>query len=436
MSAARCCRTMQPSSTTSPLTDVGTGGPGADNPTLGEGTCRYLLDHQHRRDPYDMLRELRETEPVHRSDAGTWIISDHQLVLDAIRDDRLSRGAAGYETAETLFEAGPAVDLFRGRLVNSDGPTHARRRKLVNRSFTPLAVERWRPFIEETVDSLIDAIEPMGTADLIPTFCYPVPERVICEMLGVPYADHELIEEWTQVLNNRSITGVDDEQQRRRAARALIAFGDYVSGIVEERRQEPDDGLVSQLIAASAEGSSLDQTELVAMIVEMIGGGHDTTANTIANGVATLLDRPKQHRQLVDHPELIENAVEEILRYRSPVQMSLNRLATEDVEYGGVIIPAGSIVVLALAGANRDPAFLSEPEEFDVTRDGADNRHLSFGFGAHHCLGASLARTEVRVALSRLFTRLPDLRLTCDPGELPYRQSALITAPAELPVSW
>jgi cytochrome P450 len=255
-------------------------------------------------------------------------------------------------------------------------------------------------------------------------------------MLGVPGDDHELFEGWTQVLNNRSVTGVDDETQRRRAAKALIEFGAYVRSIIEERRDSQSDDLVSQLIATEAQGEQMDETELVAMIIEMIGGGHDTTANTITNGVLTLLTNPDQFEQLAAEPELIPRAVEEVLRYRSPVQLSLSRLATEDVTYGGVTIPAGSIVLLALAGANRDPALIEDPDRFDVTRDASDNHHLSFGFGAHHCLGASLARAEVEIALTGLIARLPGLRLAADPDLLPYRNQALITAPAKLPVSW
>ena len=403
---------------------------------LSERSCRYLLDYRHRRNPYGFLRELRNAEPVHQSSAGAWIISDHALAMDALRDERFSRGAAGYQTAATTFDAGPAVDLFRGRLVNSDGDTHMRRRKLVSRSFTPRAVAKWRPIIQETVDELIDAMEPRGSADLVPAFCYPVPERVICSMLGVPHDDHERFEAWTQVLNNRAIAGVDNEEQRRRAAQALIEFGDYVRDIIERRRNDPAEDLVSQLIATEAEGDRMDETELVAMIVEMIGGGHDTTANTIANGVLTLLTHPDQFERVAADPDLIPGAVEEVLRYRSPVQLSLSRLTTEDVTYAGVTIPAGSIVLLSLAGANRDPALIEEPERFDVTRDPAHNRHLSFGFGAHHCLGASLARAEVQSALTTLISRLPSLQLAAVPDELPYRNLALITAPIKLPVSW
>ena len=414
---------------------------GGDRPcdeqaSLTERSSGYLLDHGCRREPHGLLRELREAEPVHRSGTGAWIVSGYDLVMEALRDDRLSRGEAGYETAATLFEPGPAVELFRGRLVNSEGETHTRRRKLVNRSFTPRAVDKWRPLIEQIVDELIDAMEPLGSADLVPAFCYPVPERAICGLLGVPHEDHELFEGWTHVLNNRAIVGVDGGEQRRRGARALIEFGHYVRSLVERRRDDPADDLVSRLIEIEAAGDRMDETELVAMIVEMIGGGHDTTANTIANGILDLLSEPERYRQLVEDPGLVPDTVEEILRYRSPVQMSLSRLAVEDVEYAGVTIPAGSIVILTLAGANRDPSAFAEPDEFDLSRPAAQNRHLSFGFGAHFCLGASLARAEVEIALTALAGRLPGLRLAAAPADLPYRESALITAPAELPVSW
>ena len=407
-----------------------------DPASLTQRTGGYLTDPRCRRDPHGLLRELREAEPVHLSATGAWIISGYDLVMEAIRDDRLSRGAAGYETAATLFEPGPAVELFRGRLVNSDGETHTRRRKLVNRSFTPRAVDRWRPLIQQTVDELIDAMEPRGSADLVPAFCYPVPERVICGLLGVPPEDHELFEGWTQVLNNRAIVGVDGAEQQRRGARALIEFGDYVRSLIERRRDDPADDLVSRLIEAEASGDQMDATELVAMIVEMIGGGHDTTANTIANGVLDLLAEPERYRRLVQDPSLILDATEEILRFRSPVQVSLSRLAVADVTYAGVTIPAGSLVILTLAGSNRDPCAFARPDDFDLSRPAAENRHLSFGFGTHFCLGASLARVEVQIALRTLTSRLPGLRLDAAPSELPYRDSALITAPAELPVSW
>lgn len=436
MSAARSSTTTRQSSITSILIEVVNRVPTEEQPSLSERSGGYLLDPRCRRDPHEFLRELSTSEPVHCSATGAWIISGYDMVMDALRDDRLNRGAAGYETADTLFDPGPAVDLFRGRLVNSDGETHARRRKLVNRSFTPRAITKWLPMIQETVDELIDVMEPAHAADLVRAFCYPVPERVICELLGVPHEDHEQFEEWTQVLNNRAIIGADSEKQQKEGARALIEFGEYVRSLVKRRQGHPTDDLVSQLIATEAAGEGMDEIELVAMIVEMIGGGHDTTANTIANGLLDLLSDRDRFEELSSDPELVPNAVEEILRYRSPVQVSLSRLATEDVTYGGVTIPKGSIVILTLAGANRDPEVFPDGQRFDITRDAHENPHLSFGFGTHYCLGASLARAEIQIALSTLIRRLPGLRLAAEPTDLPYRESALITAPAELPVTW
>ena len=257
---------------------------------------------------------------------------------------------------------------------------------------------------------------------------------MICTLIGVPFEDHDLFSKWTKALTNRVLTSKGNEDMRKAGTAAYVEWAQYLRDLVESRRSEQRNDLLTQLIAAEEEGTRLSDLGLITLLTELIGGGHDTTANVIINGVMTLTTRPDTWRQLAGNPALSEAAVEEVLRYRSPIQLSLGRQATEDVEIDGVTIPAGAPVFVVLAAANRDPGTFDDPEEAAFDRE--DNRHIAFGFGEHFCLGAALARAEAQVAFETLSRRLPHLRVTVPEGELPWRQSTLITAPAALPVAW
>ena len=401
---------------------------------LAQESLSYLLEPGTRQCPYEFLRRLREQEPIHQNADGVFLISSYETGRAVLRDPRFSRAASTTSLAQVLYEPGLAADMFRTKLVNTDGDQHARVRKLVNRSFTPGAVERWRPDIQSVTEALVDGFEDQRATDLVTSFAYPLPERMICTLIGVPFEDHDLFSKWTKALTNRVLTSKGNEDMRKAGTAAYVEWAQYLRDLVESRRSEQRNDLLTQLIAAEEEGTRLSDLGLITLLTELIGGGHDTTANVIINGVMTLTTRPDTWRQLAGNPALSEAAVEEVLRYRSPIQLSLGRQATEDVEIDGVTIPAGAPVFVVLAAANRDPGTFDDPEEAAFDRE--DNRHIAFGFGEHFCLGAALARAEAQVAFETLSRRLPHLRVTVPEGELPWRQSTLITAPAALPVAW
>ena len=401
---------------------------------LADASGTYLVDLRAKREPYDLLARLREDDPVHLSGAGTWIISGYSLCVSVLRDTRFSRAASTEREIELLFEPSEATDVYWHKTVNREGADHSRLRRILTPAFSPRAVEGWRPFIEKLVDEVFDELEPRHECELVQDLAYPIPEHVICAMLGVPSEHHSLFEQWTRVLTNRPQAGEVSGDHRRAQTVALTAFVQYLRELVERRRNDLSDDLASQLIALEEQGDRLNDKELVAVMTEVITGGHDTTANTIVNGVFMLLRHPDQYQRLVNDPSLVPAAVEEILRHRSPVQVTLNRVTTEEVTLEGVTIPAGATVVVCLAGANREPDRFPEPDTFDIGRD--DDRHISFGNGSHFCLGAHLARAELQVTFDRIARRLPGLHLTADVETLPWRTSALVTAPARLPVAW
>ena len=401
---------------------------------LASASMRYLSDPAHRRDPYDLLDRLRTEEPVHHSDAGPWIISGHAEALAALRDKRLSRREATQRTALSIFMPGEALEIFFAGLTTSDGDVHARLRSLVARSFTPGAIAAWRPAIADVARGLVDELPTHGETDFVAAFSYPLPERIICRLLGVPAADHLLFGAWSARLTNRPPSGVASDEARQGATDALFEFRDYLQTFIAARRGAPADDLISQLITAEEQGDRLSDVELVSLVMELIRGGHETTANFMANALLLLLQHPAELAELRAAPARIAEAVEEILRVYSPVQMALTRVATEPVEIEGVTIPADAIVIVNLAAANRDPRLVESPDVFDVSRH--EPRHLSFGFGEHFCIGATLARAEAQIGLTEVLTRLPGLELAVAVDEIPWRDHALVNAPQALPVRW
>jgi len=406
----------------------------ATSESLADASGRYLLDVDAKRDPYAFLNRLRDTEPVHRSAAGPWLVSSYELAVIALRDRRLSRSAATPNDIDVLFAPSPATDVYAHKMVNREGPDHLRLRRLLAATFSPAGVQPWKPKIEAQLDELIDAVEPNGQADFVRDLAYPVPEHVICTMLDVPASDHTRFEHWAQVLNARPHAGTGSDQQRVVATAALEDFVGYLRDLVARRRQAPGDDLVSQLIAVEEGGDRLSDIELTAVLMEVINGGHDTTANVLANAALVLLQEPARWRMLADDPSIVPTAVEEILRMRSAVQLTLVRTATEDVELGGVTIPNGDTVIVCLAAANRQPDHFSEPDRLDLERQ--ENRHLAFATGRHVCLGAHLARLELDVALDRLVRRLPTMELAVPVEDLPWRTTTLVMAPSAIPVRW
>lgn len=399
--------------------------------SLAGEALRYLSDPAFRADPHDFLDRLRATDPVHRTAAGVWLVTRHADALAVLRDDiTWSRRRAAEK--HVVVDDPLAREIFTSRMLFNDKPQHTRMRRLVAGAFTPAGVRRWEAHFTRIAEELLDEVEPKGAMDAVAEFGYPFAERVICFMLGVPFEDHALWEAWAQQMVEPPAGG-DMAAFKEVATTATLEFTDYVKALVAERRGREGDDLLSRLIAAEEEGSRLSENELVAMTFELILAGHETTSNAIPNGTWLLLRHPDQLARLRREPEAIAGAVEEILRYESPAPMALPRVATTDVEVGGVLIPEGESALVLLVAANRDPEVFADPHRFDAFRP--NNEHIGFGTGGHYCLGAALARIELNIVFPALLARLPELRLAGD-GEPRWKAHQFFRTLETLPVAW
>jgi len=381
-------------------------------------------------DPYPFYHRLRSVEPVHQTSMGFWVLTRYDDVVMVLRDPRFGR-----DGFEHLLAAVYGDDRESGRLSRSmlfrDPPDHTRLRALVSKAFTPRVIESMRAHIREIVDRLLDRVQDSHGMDVIADLAYPLPVTVICEMLGVPAGDQGAIRQWSSdVARSLDAIGMPSDAEivtRGRAARRELA--DYFRRLLPERRRHPQDDLLSLLIAAEEAGDKLSEGELLATCILLFIAGHETTVNLIGNGALALLRHPDQLGRLRDDPALIHSAVEELLRYDSPVQRTA-RITNTDVEVDGRTIAKGSMVVAAIGAANRDPAHFPEPDRLDIAR--RDNRHVAFGFGIHFCLGAPLARVEGQIALGTLLRRMPRMTVAGTPA---WRESSTLRGLTALPVT-
>jgi cytochrome P450 len=390
-------------------------------------------DHHFLRDPYRRYAELRESPVLHHSTEGLWVLTRHADVQAAVRDPRLSsdpRHAVGRrrerQASLPIFnEGGPKIMLL------ADPPDHTRLRRLANKAFTPRAVEALRPRVGAIVDELLDAAATRGegTMDLMADLAEPLPVIVICELLGVPVEDQEQFKPWSTAIA-RMLDANADPALFDEAVPAVLGFVQYFGELMEQRRQEPRDDLLSGLLQAEADGDKLDQGELFAMVILLFIAGHETTTNLLGNGTLALLRNRDQFEALRADPGLAGPATDELLRYDSPVQITA-RTATEDLEVNGIRLDKGEGVVCGLAAANRDPRYRDEPDRLDLAAGRPS--HLSFSNGMHHCLGAPLARLEGQVVFTALTQRFPDLELADD--DPPYRDHFVLRGLSSLPVS-
>jgi unspecific monooxygenase len=312
-----------------------------------------------------------------------------------------------------------------------DPPDHTRLRGLVNKAFTPRVVESLRPRIVEIVDDLMGALAGRTEFDVIEDLAYPLPVQVICEMLGVPAEDHVKFREWSrEAARSLDPDFVLPPEVQERRQKAFDEFSAYFAELVAKRRADPRNDLLSGLIAAEEQGQKLTENELVATGLLLLIAGHETTVNLIANGMLALLRHPGQMDRLRQEPQIVQSAVEELLRFDPPVQLTA-RVALEDIDIGGDVLKKGQMAVLLLASANRDPDQFADPEVLDLTR--ADNRHLSFGMGIHFCLGAPLARIEGQIAIGALARRLVNPRLAQDVQR--YKENLVLRGLEALPVA-
>lgn len=347
-----------------------------------------------REDPYPVYDRLRELARVLWSPSpGLWVVTGHREAAAVLTDPTSS-------VQEDTVEDGANRSI-----LDLDPPDHTRLRALVQRAFTPRVVAALAPKIQRIVDDCCDAALERGGLDLMDDLASPLPVTVIAELLGVPPEDRAVFRGWSDDLIAH-LEPIRTEEEQRRADTASKELRHYLASIIERRRREPGEDLLSKLIEVEEQGESLTTQELITMAVLLLVAGHETTVNLIGNGIWALLQHPDQWRRLQEHPDLIETAVEELLRYDSPVQMT-SRTPKRDVELGGQLISARQVVVLFLGAANRDPEEFEYPDQLDIGRH--PNHHLSFSRGIHFCLGAPLARLEGRIAIGTVARRLPGL---------------------------
>jgi cytochrome P450 len=381
-------------------------------------------------DPYPTYHRLRAEDPVHHSPLGFWVLTRYDDVIAALRDPRLAKEAIAAWVAARFGAPMPALGLS---MLDRDPPDHTRLRGLVSKAFTPRVVEGLRPHIQQIVDGLLDRAQDAGALDLIEGFAYPLPVIVICEMLGVPVADHERFKGWSLDIARGldSVLLPTDSDVPRRSMAARTALADYFRELIARRRAAPRSDLLSGLIAAEEAGDKLSENELLATCILLLIAGHETTVNLIGNGTLALLRHPDQLRLLRENPGLIGSAIEELLRFDGPVQRTA-RIPSEDVLIAGHTIARGEMVMPFIGAADRDPAQFPDPDRLDITR--TDNRHIAFGWGIHFCLGAPLARIEGQIAIGTLVRRLPKLALATEAPE--FRQSLTLRGLASLPVTF
>ena len=386
------------------------------------------------RDPYPLYRWLREHDPIHWSDSlRGWLISRDRDVRHVFQNPAIFASDRRGKIRDGAFSnRSAAADVWEAmgkQVAYRDPPDHTRLRRLLNKAFVTREVESMRPRIEELVNLLLDEVEAKGELDFIKDFAFPLPAHIISRMIGASTDDLDKLKMWSDDIG--AYIGGSQEKSHNvdRAKRGLDCMGEYFGALMRRRKADPQDDLMSMLIAAEDEGDVFSDEEVVAQCITLLFGGHATTADLLGNGLFHLLRDPEQHQMLLDDLSLVPSAIEEFLRYESPVPI-FAKVVSEAVELGGRSIERGQIVYVIMASANRDPSRFVNPDTLDIRRE--DNKHLAFGRGIHYCLGAPLARLEVDIAFSTLFRRFEKLTLVSD--EPDWRRQIYLRGLKTLPI--
>ncbi|MCX5085911.1 cytochrome P450 [Streptomyces sp. NPDC001939] len=397
-----------------------------------------VLDYANRADPYPIYEELRKT-PIHHEADGPYVISTYYEIRSLLHDPRISSDARNLSstTHDPLAEGAQGEGALPPSFLRLDPPEHDRLRRMTNRPFgpphSPRRVDGMRQELHGIVSGLIDDIGDPGRIDLVDQFSYPFPVTVICRLLGVPREDEARFHTWADTI----AAGLDPDPDADPAERGKVSqearmqLGMYLAGLVEERRKNPGEDMLSELATATGEDGAMTTMELLSTAALLLIAGHETTVNLVTNGMLTLLRNPDVLERLRADPRLAVPIVEELLRFEPPVQLVPQRTTLTDIEVRGVTIPKGASLWLVLASGNRDPQRFEDPDRFDPDR--RDIQHLGLGSGIHSCFGAPLARLEAQFALSELARRLENPRLLEDPP--PYRQNAVLRGPRHLSIA-
>ncbi|MBC3345597.1 cytochrome P450 [Pseudomonas sp. SWRI196] len=387
-----------------------------------------------RGEAYRHYAALRQASPVFFSQPEgqlpMWYVTGAREVEEVLLDnERFARDPSRINPQFAAMLGGEqSIAFLNEHMLNRDGERHRRLRRLVNKAFTLKAVNAMRPRVEQIAESLLDAVQAGGHMDVASQYAFPLSITVIAELLGVPARDHGDFRRWSHMIVRQ--VGHDLSELQR----CYSEFADYMLALIDQRRAHPVDDLVSALAQVEEEGSMLSRSELCSMIALLIIAGHETSASMIGNAVHTLLQHPEALIRLRDEPALMADAVEEFLRYDSSVERAMVRFVTRDTELSGQRLQRGQLIVAVVGSANRDETLCANADTLDITRPACP--HMSFGKGAHYCLGASLARQELEIALNTLLRRCPRLRLAVDPGAIRWRYVPNFRGPDALPVCW
>ena len=405
-------------------------------------TRKYeLYSGEFRRNSHEIFARMRMEAPIIKEigldgETPIWFVTRYaaaqQVLMDDkhfVRDPRLALTPEEFD--RILGKPDPLLDrMMNNNMLNRDGEDHRRLRSIVSKAFTPKVIQSMRPRIENIAENLLDKVYSNDRMELVSDYAFPLPITVIAELLGIPLDNQNQFRIWSNAFVRPAIT--PEEQQA--AMSLLLEFANYMQQLVAERRRQPGNDLLSGLIHAEEGGDRLDESELFSMLSLLIVAGHETTVSLIGNAVLALLQHPDTLKEIKTNPEIIPSVIEELLRYDSPVERTLTRFVTEDIELSGQQFRRGDLVIVILGSANRDETQFPSSAVLDIHRK--QNPHIGFGKGIHYCLGAPLARLEGEIALRVLFGRIPDLTLNIPLDELEWRDVPLFHSLVALPVKW
>jgi len=393
-----------------------------------------LFSTEFKHQAYKFYDNLRISKPIYPftlpNNQKAWLITRYKDALMILKDKRFIKNPYTLFDSNQLKDIIPVqeMEVLISHMLNSDPPDHNRLRNLVHKAFTSKTIENLRGQVQDIANDLLDSLKYKNNIDLINEYAFPLPIMVIGKMLGIPEKDFRQFRNWS----NTIIEAGNLPGKMHEALPEINSFRGYLSKLIKNKRQNPGVDLITNLIHAEDEGQFLTERELYSTIFLLIIAGHETTVNLIGNGVLALLENPEQLERLRENPNLIKSAVEEMLRFYSPVELTTNRWAREDIVIDGNKIKKGEMVVVSLASANRDQNQFKEPQKFDISRE--DNKHIAFGMGIHYCLGAPLARLEGEIAINTLLKKLPRFQLN-NQKELSWRPTYLMRGLDKLPIT-
>lgn len=393
----------------------------------------HLLEPGVLADPYPLYRRLQAEDPVHWDPyLHAWVVSRYDDAVKVLQRFSAARTPTAEQlTALGLSELSPIAQVLVRLMLFMDPPAHTRIRALAAAAFTPARADALRAHIQEIMNDLIEEVAPRGHMDVIGDLADRLPATVTAELMGVPLADRDQLKTWSKDFSEMLGNFQHNPGRGALMLKTVQELTGYFGAQVREQEHQPRDGVIRTLMTAEIDGDRLSEEEVIANSIITMTGGQETTTNLIGNGLLSLLRHPDQLARLQAEPSLLPSAIEELLRYESPIQYT-TRLAPDDVELGGKLIRKRQAVVALMGAANRDPEQFPDPDRLDITR--RDNRHLAFAWGAHYCFGAPLARVEAQVAFATILRRLPNLAL--EPAPLAWRRNMAFRGLEALPVSW